>query len=146
MVLKPGVHCRKNINKLELEKFDLNSQDQVVVRTIGESVPQGLSSQGLVTLFPVTDSAWKRITLGSLAITRRAATLQNIDGFGTDNPAKILINYALPATPAVPPTVLSGITVAEGAERFYDVNDNVDFYVRVEAGGGSFDITFEEIA
>jgi len=137
-----------DLAKKEIDKFTEDTASATCVRVCGESIPAGLANQGIITLFEVDDSDWTRITLGSFesSAPRRAATLQNIDGNGVDNSSSIIINYALPSTPTVAPVATYGIAVAAGAERFYDVNDNVDFWVRVVASSTTFNITVEEIA
>jgi len=137
--------CDVNLDPVTSPYAILDSEGDDCIRVCGESVPQGLANEGRVTMVTVTDASWTRVVATPL-VGRRAASTQNTDGFGVDSPASILINYALAVTPAVPPTSSQGIVIRSGEERFYDVNDQVDFWVRVVAGGGSFDVVFEEIA
>jgi len=134
-----------NLNTREQDKFTTNSNDETCVRTCGEAVPSGLANEGKITIVTITDASWTRLVATPL-LARRAAAIQATDGEGNDSPANILLNYALAVSPATPPVGTKGSLITAGSEKFYDVNDQVDFWVRVVSGGGSFDIVFEEIA
>ena len=134
-----------NLNDREYRKFEETSSSEVAVRITGEAVPQGLANEGRITMVTVTDASWTRLVVTPMT-NRRAASIQATDGLGTDSTSDILLNYSVLGTPAVPPTGTQGSLIVAGSEKFYDVNSNVDFWVRVVAGGGSFDIVFEEIS
>lgn len=134
-----------NLNTNEKDKFTTDSNGETCVRTCGEAVPSGLANEGRISLIEVNDAAWTRVVASPLT-ARRAAAIQATNGFGEASPAGILINYALSTSPAVAPVDNFGSFVEAGAEKFYDVNDQVDFWIRVVPGGGTFNIVFEEIA
>jgi len=134
-----------NLNRKEQLKFEETSAGEVAVRVTGEAVPQGLANEGRVSIVTVTDASWTRLVATPMA-NRRAASIQATDGFGVDSTSDILLNYSVLGTPAVAPTGTQGSLIVAGSEKFYDVNSNVDFWVRVVSGGGSFNIVFEEIS
>lgn len=139
--------CDVNLDPDTSDYATTNSDGDDCIRTCGESVPQGLANEGRITIVSVTDSAWTRVTLTPTPLSgRRGASIQNTDGLGVDNSSSILVNYALAVSPATPPTGAKGIVIRSGEERQYDVNDSVDFWIRVVASGGTQDIVYEEIA
>lgn len=125
---------------LEGDTLTTNGSGEECVRVCGESVPQGLSTLGKITQVAVDDSSWTEVVPSPIT-GRRGFGIQNTDGTGLDNPAAILLNFS----PFAPAGGSVGWKLEAGESKFYDANEGVNIYVRVVAGGGSFNVVFEEI-
>lgn len=118
----------KSIQDREYEKFDLNDNGDVVVRTTlsgevsGTFSPSGLKIAGRVTEVTLSDSAWTALPPGGALINRNAINIQNYDT-GT----QIKINF-------VNNVGYTGIIINENSERNYDVTEHIQLYARAEIG------------
>lgn len=118
----------KSIQDREYEKFDLNDDGDVVVRTTlagevsGTFQPSGLKVAGRVTEVVLSDSAWTPLPPGGALINRNAINIQNYDT-GT----QIKINF-------VDNVGYTGVIINEQSERNYDITDQIQLYARAEIG------------
>lgn len=120
----------RNITTLEQKKF-MEIDGEVAVRTNGKFQYRGLSTGGRITEVSINASTWTPIPAVSLA-NRNALSIQNVSG------ETIKLNYD--------PSVLgfTGILILAGAERMYDVTENITIYAKSEST--SVTITVEELA
>jgi hypothetical protein len=95
------------------------------------SVPSGLKTAGLITEVTVTSAAWVELPTTPLA-NRNAISIQNPSG------TNIKINYDNSIV------TYTGIIIASGSERFYDITDQIPIYAKAESG--SVTIVVEELS
>lgn len=118
----------KSIQDREYEKFDLNANGDVVVRTTlsgevsGEFSPTGLKNGGRITEVILSDSAWTALPPGGALVNRNAINLQNYDT-GT----QIKINFRNDVG-------YVGVILNENSERNYDITEHIQLYARAEIG------------
>lgn len=128
----------KALQDREYEKFDLNNDGDVVVRTTlsgevsGTFSPSGLKIAGRVTEVVLSDSAWTALPPGGALANRNAINIQNYDT-GT----QIKLNF-------VNNVGYTGIVINENSERNYDITDSIQLYARALVGSPV--ITIEEIS
>lgn len=128
----------KALQDREYEKFDLNNDGDVVVRTTlsgevsGTFSPSGLKIAGRVTEVVLSDSAWTALPPGGALSNRNAINIQNYDT-GT----QIKLNF-------VNNVGYTGIVINENSERNYDITDSIQLYARALVGSPV--ITIEEIS
>ena len=127
----------KDIRDREYNKFDLNDDGDVVVRTSvsgaveGSFTYSGLRIGGKVTSIGINDSTWTKIPPTALA-SRNALSIQNYSG------EEIKINFSNLVSG------YEGIVVPDRGERFYDITDSIELYAKCKAG--NVNITIEELA
>jgi len=118
----------KSIQDREYEKFDLNDNGDVVVRTTlsgevsGTFSPSGLKIGGRVTEVVLSDSAWTALPPGGPLANRNAINLQNYDT-GT----QIKINFRNDVA-------YVGTVLNENSERNYDITDEIQLWARAQIG------------
>lgn len=93
----------------------------------------GLQNSGRHVQVVVNDSSWTALPASPLT-DRNAIAVQN------NSNSEIKINH----DPGVATYV--GMSIAPGAERTYDITDNIVIYGRVEAGGGPVTLDVEELS
>lgn len=117
----------KSLQDREYEKFDLNNDGEVVVRTTlsgevsGEFTPSGLRISGKVTEVVLSDTAWTALPPVAL-INRNAINIQNYSG------TQIKLNF----DPSIPG--YTGVVVNDQSERNYDIKDTILVYAKAEIG------------
>jgi hypothetical protein len=127
----------KSIQDREYEKFDLNDDGEVIVRTslsgniTGEFTPTGLRNGGRVTEIVLSDSAWTALPPGGALLNRNAINIQNYSG------SQIKINY-------VSNLGYIGAIINDNSERNYDITEHIQLYARAEIGAPV--IIIEEIS
>lgn len=99
--------------------------------TRGVVSPSGLRNGGLITSVTLSSATWTALPPTALA-GRNAICIQNISA------VEIRLQYDN--------TVVGyeGVSIASGAERFYDVTDSIILYAKASAGSPV--ITIEEIS
>ena len=118
----------KSIQDREYEKFDLNANGDVVVRTTlsgevsGEFSPTGLKNGGRITEVILSDSAWTALPPGGALVNRNAINLQNYDT-GT----QIKINFRNDVG-------YVGVIINENSERNYDITEHIQLFARCAVG------------
>lgn len=117
----------KALQDREYEKFDLNSDGEVIVRTsltgdiTGEFTPTGLKNGGRVTEVTLSDSAWTALPPGGALLNRNAINIQNYSG------SQIKINYSVVAG-------YVGAIINDNSERNYDITEHIQLYALAEIG------------
>lgn len=123
----------------EMQKFDLNGNDEVIVRTAidgtisGDFTPSGLNISGRVTEVTINDSSWTALPPVPLT-NRNAISIQNTSGFN------MKVNY----DPLL--TTYVGVFIPNNNERYYDIKDTIIVYGRLAPGSGIGVINVEELA
>jgi hypothetical protein len=96
-----------SLDDCERRKFDLNEDDEVIVRTSaeisGEITPVGLSEGGLITEVTLSSTSWNALPSTSLT-NRRQLNIQNRSGL------EIKINYDNTETAYI------GVIIPDGAK------------------------------
>lgn len=123
------------IQDLEHQKFGLNDDEQVFVRTnvtlSGSIQPKGLSNGGRITEVSLNDATWT--PLPSIALSdRNALGIQNVSA------QDIKVNF----DPLVVGFV--GMLISAGSERTYDITDQIVVYAK--STEGTIVINVEEIS
>lgn len=127
----------KSLQDREYEKFDLNNNGDVVVRTTlsgevsGEFSPSGLKISGRVTEVVLSDTAWTALPPVPL-VNRNAINIQNYSG------TQIKLNF----DPAI--STYTGVVVNDQSERNYDIKDSIVIYAKAEIGNPV--IVIEEVS
>lgn len=127
----------KTLQDREFEKFDVNGDGDVIVRTsltgdiTGEFTPTGLKNGGRVTEVTLSDSAWTALPPGGALLNRNAINIQNYSG------SQIKINY-------VSNVGYIGTLINDNSERNYDITEHIQLYARAEIGAPV--IILEEIS
>jgi hypothetical protein len=117
----------KALQDREYEKFDLNSDGEVIVRTsltgdiTGEFTPTGLKNGGRVTEVTLSDSSWTALPPGGALLNRNAINIQNYSG------SQIKINYSVVSG-------YVGAIINDNSERNYDITEHIQLYARAEIG------------
>lgn len=96
-----------------------------------ETHPSGLNVAGKITIVALAAGVWTPLPAVAL-VNRNALGVQN------QSATEIKLNYD-PLTPGY-----TGVIVGAGAERYYDITDNIILYARPSAGAPS--IVVEEIS
>lgn len=127
---------KRNINTRELDKFTECPSGEVAVRNYicggsAAMTPSGLHTAGKVTEISVSSAVWTALPAAPL-VGRNAMGLQN------QSDIDIKINYDNAAVGYV------GVIVPAGAERFWDVTDEIVIYAK--AASGSPVVVIEEIS
>jgi len=86
----------------------------------GSTQPSGLSKAGLFTLVTLASGSWTPLPASALA-DRNAMAIQNQSGI------QIKLNFAEPAG-------YEGIKMEPGAERSYDIQDDIIIFAKSESG------------
>jgi hypothetical protein len=114
----------------EFQKFEeINGTPHV--RTSGTAQFTGLSTAGRITEVTLNSSTWTALPSSALS-GRNGLGIQNRSG------TEIKINY----DNSVP--TYTGVTIINGAERFYDITDSIIVYAK--SASGTPTIVVEEIA
>jgi hypothetical protein len=127
----------KTLQDREYEKFDVNDDGDVIVRTsltgdiTGEFTPTGLKNGGRVTEVTLSDSAWTALPPSGALLNRNAINIQNYSG------SQIKINY-------VSNVGYIGTLINDNSERNYDITEHIQLYARAEVGAPV--IILEEIS
>lgn len=100
----------------------------------GEVTISGLNIGGRVSEVAINDTTWTAVPASPLS-DRNALSIQNYSG------VEIKINYDLTGPL---PAGYTGTPIANNAERFYDVTDNVIIYAK--SVSGNVTITAEELS
>lgn len=112
------------IQDLEHQKFGLNDENEVFVRTnaelSGSIQPKGLSTAGRVTEITLNALTWTALPATPLA-ARNAMGIQNTSA------QDIKVNF----DPGVSGFV--GMLIASGSERTYDITDQILIYAKCTA-------------
>lgn len=99
--------------------------------TRGVVSPSGLRNGGLITAVNLSSGVWTALPPNALP-GRNAICIQNISG------VEIRIQYDNSVSGYF------GVTIASGAERFYDITDAIQIYAKASAGSPI--IVVEEIS
>lgn len=125
---------KDNLNTLEKQKFVECPAGEVAVRVkqCDDLVfrPSGLTIEGRITIVTINDSSWTALPATPLE-NRNAISIQN----QTDTEIKINFRDDVSYT---------GVIIAGGGERFYDITDDIIVYAR--SSSGDADIAIEEVA
>lgn len=108
-----------------------NGVSDVTGTVSGSFTPSGLRNGGLITVVTVNQTTWTALPAAALA-NRNTLCIQNRSG------QQIKINYSSGVVGYV------GIAIDDGAERFYDITDDIILYCKSMASSCS--VTVEEIA
>lgn len=124
----------KTVRDLEKDKFGLNDDGEVIVRTSaeGEFTFSGLKTGGKITEVTLNDSSWISLPVTALS-GRNAIAIQNY------SPSDIKLNYDNGEAGYI------GVTVPAGGERQYDITDGIVIYGKSESGTTPT-VTIEELA
>lgn len=124
---------RKTISDREYDKFTLNSQMLTAIRAVveGNFSFSGLRNGGKITEVTIDDSSWTALPLTAL-VDRNALSIQNISS------VEIAIQYDNSVVG------YSGVKIAVGGERFYDITDDIIIYAKSSLGSAT--ITVEELS
>lgn len=130
----------KSIQDREYEKFDLNTNGDVVVRTTlsgevsGTFSPSGLKIAGRVTEVVLSETDWTALPPSGPLANRNAINIQNYD-----TGAQIKINFRNDVG-------YLGVIINENSERNYDITDAIQLYARAAPQSGTPVIIIEEIS
>lgn len=115
--------ANKTIRDLEKDKFGLNDDNEVIVRTSaeGEFTFSGLKTGGQVTEVTLNDSTWTALPGTSLA-GRNAIAIQN------PSSDEVRINYDNGISGFI------GVIIPAGGERQYDITDGITIYGKSISG------------
>lgn len=122
----------------EMQKFDLNDADEVLVRTsaVGTFTPSGLNIGGRISQVTINDATWSPLPSVALA-NRNAISIQNVSGFN------MKINYQIAFDDSYG---YVGMDLPNNNERYYDIKDSIIIYGRLATGSGTGVVNVEEIA
>ena len=126
-------------DQLENEKFTLDSENKVAIRTkttgtlTGELTPSGLTIGGRFTEVTLTDTGWTALqAIGGPLADRNAIAIQNESGVDI----KVQFDSGLAS--------YKGMTIRDKSERQYDITDSIIIYGR--SASGTITVNVEEIA
>jgi hypothetical protein len=107
--------------------------DNGVPEVSGFLKPSGLTIEGKTTTVSINDVTWTALPLTPLS-SRNSISIQNFSGM------PIVLNFN-------PLTVgFNGYLLPNGAERYYDISDQIIIYAKSSPGISSATITTEELA
>lgn len=127
----------KNINTLENQKFTECPSDpnKPAVRSFVcnqiEAKRSGLSIAGKITEVTLNTATWTALPATPLS-NRNAITIQNPSG------TEVKINFDNTVG------TYTGIIIADGSERFYDITDSIIIYAKAQTGTPT--VTVEELS
>ena len=132
MAIDPSLHTN-NLGTLEQEKFSLDGDGNVIVRTSakGEFKLTGLNNGGVITEVVLNETTWTALPASALS-ERNAMSVQNRSGI------EIKINYSNSVSGYV------GVVVPNNGERFYDITDAITIYAK--SNNGTPTVVVEEIS
>ena len=126
-------------DQLENEKFTLDSENKVAIRTkttgtlTGELTPSGLTIGGRFTEVTLNATGWTALQAISGPLPdRNAIAIQNESGVDV----KVQFDSGLAG--------YKGITIRNNSERQYDITDSIIIYGR--SSSGTVTVNVEEIA
>jgi hypothetical protein len=130
------VSLRSTIQDREWDKFVATEDGATSVRVTGENfsgtfTPSGLTTGGRISEVVLNDTGWTPLPSSALP-NRNAIAIQNLSGI------QIKINYDSSVL------TYTGIVIASGSERSYDITDDIILYAK--SASGTPTVTVEEIA
>lgn len=96
----------------------------------GAATPSGLTTAGLITEMTIASGSWTDLPATPL-VNRNAITIQNPSAIA------IKVNFAEPAG-------FTGIEIAAGGERFYNITDNI--IIKAKSASGTPTLNIEEVS
>lgn len=129
--LASGLPSEAGLTRLEHLKFDIDEDNNVIIRTRGKLATQGLSRAGKVTSVALNTTTWTALPAASLTL-RNTIAIQNRSG------QDIRLNFDPLAS------VSDGWLLPDQYERSYPIAENVLIYAVSTVSNVS--ITVEELA
>jgi len=111
-------------------KIDGDGNHRIRTETEGNLRPSGLTTAGQMTEITVNDSSWTKMERSGTSnptgsgpqTDRNAISIQN-----QSDSTQVKYNYSTPSG-------YEGVIINPGGERFMDITDSIDVYVKAETG------------